>query len=63
MDMVYLLLLALLTLGPFVLFVLLPGLVPWWPGSAGPLLWALAFAFTTVGRFGLGSSAATSAHI
>ena len=48
---------------PFVLLVLLPGLVPWWPGLAGPLLWTVAFAFTTVGRFGLGSSAATSAHI
>ena len=23
---------------PFVLFVLVPGLVPWWPGLAGPLL-------------------------
>ena len=42
---------------PFVLFVLLPGLVPWWPGLAGPLLWTVAFIFTTVGRFGLGSSA------
>jgi len=48
---------------PFVLFLLLPGLVPWWPGLAGPLLWTVAFAFTTVGRFGLGSSAATSARI
>ena len=48
---------------PFVLFVLLPGLVPWWPGLAGPLLWTVAFVFTTVGRFGLGSSAPTSAHI
>lgn len=41
---------------PFVLFVLVPGLVPWWPGLAGPLLWATAFVFTSVGRFGLGSS-------
>ena len=48
---------------PFVLFVLLPGLAPWWPGLAGPLLWAVAFVFTTFGRFGLGSSAATSGHI
>jgi hypothetical protein len=46
-----------------VLFVLLPGLVPWWPGLAGPLLWAVAFVFTTFGQFGLGSSAATSGHI
>ena len=36
---------------PFVLFVLVPGLIPWWPGLAGPLLWLIAFAFTSVGRF------------
>ena len=48
---------------PFVLFVILPGLVPWWPGLTGPLLWTVAFVFTTVGRYGLGSSAATGAHI
>jgi hypothetical protein len=39
---------------PFVLFVLLPGLVPWWPGLAGPLLWMAAFAFTSVARFAPG---------
>jgi hypothetical protein len=22
---------------PFVLFVLVPGLIPWWPGLAGPV--------------------------
>jgi hypothetical protein len=37
---------------PFVLFVLLPGLMPWWPGLAGPLLWAAALVFTSLGRFG-----------
>jgi hypothetical protein len=36
---------------PFVLFVLMPGLVSWWPGLAGPLLWLAAFVFTTVARF------------
>jgi hypothetical protein len=36
---------------PFVLFVLVPGLVPWWPGLAGPLLLLIAFAFTSIGRF------------
>jgi len=36
---------------PFVLFVLVPGLIPWWPGLAGPLLWLISFFFTTVGRF------------
>jgi hypothetical protein len=36
---------------PFVLFVLVPGLVPWWPGLAGPLLLLIAFVFTSIGRF------------
>jgi hypothetical protein len=35
---------------PFILFVLLPGLIPWRPGSAGPLLWLAAAIFTSVGR-------------
>jgi hypothetical protein len=38
---------------PFVLFVLVPGLISWWPGLAGPLLWLVAFVFTSIG----GSSA------
>jgi hypothetical protein len=46
---------------PFVLFVLVPGLVPWWPGLAGPLLWLLAFVFTSVGRFSAHPSAAFGA--
>jgi hypothetical protein len=36
---------------PFILFVLVPGLIPWWPGLAGPLLWLAAAIFTSVGRF------------
>lgn len=36
---------------PFVLFVLVPGLIPWWPALAGPLLWLAAFTFSSVGRF------------
>jgi hypothetical protein len=36
---------------PFVLFVLVPGLVPWWPGLAGPVLWLAAFVFTTIAHF------------
>lgn len=36
---------------PFVLFVLVPGLFPWWPGLAGPLLWLAAFTLTSAGRF------------
>jgi hypothetical protein len=35
---------------PFVLFILLPGLMPWWPGALGPLLWIAGLVFTTLGR-------------
>jgi hypothetical protein len=35
---------------PFVLFVLVPGLIPWWPGLVGPLVWLIAFVSTTVAR-------------
>jgi len=44
---------------PFVLFVLVPGLIPWWPGLAGPLLWLAASSFTSVGRFGSSKRAAS----
>lgn len=37
---------------PFILFVLVPGYMPWWPGLIGPLLWAVAFGLTTIARFG-----------
>ena len=36
---------------PFVLFVLMPGLIPWRPGLVGPLVWLIAFVSTTVARF------------
>jgi hypothetical protein len=42
---------------PFVLFVLIPGLMPWWPGVLGPLLWIAGLAFTTLGRFGPAATA------
>jgi hypothetical protein len=35
---------------PFILFVLVPGNVPWWPGLLGPLLWIAAFFFTALAR-------------
>ncbi|MBO9379636.1 hypothetical protein GG804_22955 [Sphingomonas histidinilytica] len=38
---------------PFIIFVLIPGLTPPWPGLAGPLLWAVAFGLTTIGRLGV----------
>lgn len=33
----------------FILFVLLPGHIPPWPGLLGPVLWLLAAIFTTLG--------------
>jgi hypothetical protein len=35
---------------PFILFVLIPGYAPWWPGLLGPLLWIGAFFFTALAR-------------
>jgi hypothetical protein len=37
---------------PFILFVLIPGYAPWWPGLLGPLLWVAAFLLTALGRIG-----------
>ena len=37
---------------PFILFVLMPGYVPWWPGLLGPSLWVGAFFFTALARMG-----------
>jgi hypothetical protein len=31
-----------------IFFVLVPGYMPLWPGLAGPILWVLAWAFTTL---------------
>jgi hypothetical protein len=46
---------------PFVLFVLVPGFIPWWPGLVGPLLWLIAFMFTTVACFSEHPKAAAGA--
>ena len=46
---------------PFVLFVLVPGLIPW-PGLAGPLLWLIAFVFTSIGRFSADSKLVAGAY-
>lgn len=35
---------------PFVLFVLLPGYLPFWPGILGPALWITGLSFTALGR-------------
>ena len=37
---------------PFILFVLIPGYAPWWPGLLGPALWIAAFSVTGVARMG-----------
>jgi hypothetical protein len=37
---------------PFILFVLIPGYAPWWPGLLGPILWVAAFFLTALGRVG-----------
>ena len=36
----------------FILFVLIPGYAPWWPGLLGPLLWIAAVFFTAIARLG-----------
>jgi hypothetical protein len=37
---------------PFILFVLIPGYAPWWPGLLGPVLWIAAMLLTALGRAG-----------
>ena len=37
---------------PFILFVLVPGFAPWWPGLLGPILWIAAVFFTALARTG-----------
>jgi hypothetical protein len=35
---------------PFILFVLLPGYAPFWPGILGPALWVAGMIFTGLGQ-------------
>ena len=35
----------------FILFLLLPGYLPWVPAGLGPLLWVIALALTAAGTF------------
>jgi hypothetical protein len=35
---------------PFILFVLLPGYIPFWPGVLGPVLWIAGLILTGFGR-------------
>jgi hypothetical protein len=39
----------------FIVFVLMPGYVPLWPGGLGPLLWVIALIFSTLGFMASGS--------
>ena len=34
----------------FILFIILPGYLPLWPGLLGPALWVLALIFSTLGQ-------------
>jgi hypothetical protein len=38
---------------PFILFVLVPGYAPFWPGILGPALWLAGIIFTGLGQIGL----------
>ena len=40
----------------FILFVLIPGYVPFMPGALGPILWVLAVLFSTIGIMNTGKS-------
>jgi hypothetical protein len=44
---------------PFILFVLIPGYSPWWPGLLGPVLWIAALLFTALARIGSAQPAAS----
>jgi hypothetical protein len=37
---------------PFILWVLVPGFAPWWPGLLGPILWVAALLITGLSRLG-----------
>jgi hypothetical protein len=36
---------------PFIVFILVPGYMPWWPGILGPVLWIVALACTAIASF------------
>ena len=44
----------------YILFVLVPGYVPFMPGALGPILWVLAVAFSTVAILSVGQSDAAT---
>ena len=40
----------------YIVFVLIPGYVPFMPGALGPILWVLAVLFSTIGIMNTGKS-------
>ena len=42
----------------YIVFLLVPGYVPFMPGALGPILWVLAVAFSTVAILGVGQGEA-----
>ena len=44
---------------PFILFVIVPGYAPLWPGLQGPIAWVIAAVFSAVGLAGRRSSPRT----
>lgn len=40
----------------FILFVLVPGYMPLWPGIVGPMFWALGLILTSYGRLARSSA-------
>ena len=46
---------------PFILFVLIPGYAPWWPGLLGPVLWIAAFSVTGLARIRATDTASANA--
>jgi hypothetical protein len=42
---------------PFIVFVLVPGYLPLWPGALGPILWIAAMILTGLGQVTVASTA------
>jgi hypothetical protein len=47
---------------PFILFVLLPGYAPLWPGMLGPVLWVAALACTAIAQLSMSAESAALKH-
>jgi hypothetical protein len=47
---------------PFILFVLVPGYVPVWPGIVGPVLWIAALACTAIAQVPMSGTVRGAKH-